>query len=220
MIVTTSGPAARTASVLRFALLSVVGVFLGHEAVYLAAHGQGHRFVEAMSAGGHDGYWTWFTVLAVGSSILASALAAMELRRAGRAARGKPVRSGRPVPYRLEVRRLWRGLFPVLVVAYLLQENIESAASAGRLSGVGPVFDAHGAAVPILALVALALATFGALVRWRLERISGRRGTPDRPIVVPRAPADRPAAGWWVVPARLSRSWILLGQAPGRAPPA
>jgi hypothetical protein len=209
--------------VARFALLALGGLLVGHQAVYVAQYGEGAALSQAMTTGGHDGYWSTFTTLALSGLLLLllrSAWRLIELRRetaglAVEAAEGQRARA-----YVRELLRLWPPLFGTVSIAYLIQENIEHLLGQGHPAGFSPLVSAQAAlALPILGLVTLAFAVVGALVRWRMAVLEARVRAARARIRWLAGPADRLVTRWALVGAIRATFWSLARQGPVRAPP-
>ena len=137
--------------VARFALLALGGLLIGHQAVYVAQYGDGAALAEAMTSGGHDGYWSTFTTVALSGLLLLllrTAWRLVELRRdaAGIVRDTSDAHPGRA--YGRELLRLWPPLFGTVAVAYLIQENIEHLVAQGHLAGFSPHRRHGGSARP------------------------------------------------------------------------
>lgn len=161
------------------ASLALASLAAGHELIYLLAHGPGEGYAVAMREGGHDRYWTSFVlvVLAVVAFLVAVAVAQL-LRLRQLAARvaigGLSVRDAATALYLRLLGPLWLKVAAVAVVAYLLQENVETVSAASPLPGFGVVSGEHALAVPILVAVSLIVTAIGALVGWRREILLAR----------------------------------------------
>ena len=230
MILATSPGSARLLGRVRFGLLAIVSVWLAHDAVFAAEHGIGAGFAQAMRAGGHDAYWPAFSVVAIVAATILGLRTVVRLGRlgeAGRAAdRRPPSRRAEAVPgrdgpgYVRELVRLWLPLAGLVGVAFAIQENVEHVAGHGHLIGLGAlVGPEYPLAIPVIALVSLAAAAVGALVRWRIAVLEGRRaartGAPrERGLA-----ARRPAPGWADVAAIRIHALFLVRPDAGRAPP-
>ena len=233
MIWQASRPTATFMRRVRFGLLAVVALFLAHDAVFLAQFGVGDGFAVAMQRSGHDVYWPAYMLL-VGSA--AAALATITLLRVARlrlqltahvASRPETPEVPRPraraaaaPSYRRELAGLWVRLLVVVVVGFVLQENLEHAGHS-HVPGIGVLFGPENPlAVPALAAVTLLLAMAGALVRWRIAVLDAQvaravaAGSPRA-----RKTATRPAAGAWIAAAVCAHHWTIARQDPGRAPP-
>jgi hypothetical protein len=226
MTVQASPRAARVLGTLRFALLAIACLGLGHDAVFALENGFGAGFTQAMSAGGHDGYWPIFSVVVVSAVTLLGLSAAVRIGRlsaggrrpggAGRLARqAQPARS-----YRQDLRALWLPLLALTAAAFTIQENIEHLAGHHHLIGLGALAGPeYPLALPAIALVTLAASALGALVRWRIAvleaRIAGRIHEPRRRGHAARRPADR----WLDVASILAHARFLTRLDAGRAPP-
>ncbi len=207
---------------MRFALLALGGLLVGHQAVYVAEYGEGGTLSQAMTTGGHDGYWSAFTTVALSGLLLLllrSAWRLLELRRdtAGIAIQASEGR--RAWVYGRELLRLWPPLFGTVAVAYLIQENVEHLAAQGHLAGFSPLVGAQAPlALPILGLVTLACAVVGALVRWRIAVLEARVRA-ARARIKWSVGADRLVVRWTLVGAIRATFWSLARQGPVRAPP-
>ena len=207
---------------LRFGMLALGGLLIGHQAVYVAQYGDGAALSQAMTSGGHDGYWTTFTTVALSGLLLLllrSAWRLHELRRDTAGIASGPGDQHRTRAYGRDLLRLWPPLFGTVAVAYLIQENLEHLAGQGHLAGFSPIVGTQAAlALPILGLVTLAFALVGALVRWRIAvleaRIRAARAHRSWPVG-----EDRFHASWAVVGAIRATFWSLARQGPVRAPP-
>jgi hypothetical protein len=156
-------------------VLAVVALLAAHSAIYLAQYGFGERFAEAMTAGGHDGWWlpASLVVLGAGAVLLLRTLGA--LGRLEAMARDVRPAAEPAVPFQPEMLSIWRRLFPIVTVLFAILENVEHLAAHGHVVGiealVGPEYPL---ALPVLALVTLGLSALGALVRWRIRVLRTR----------------------------------------------
>lgn len=209
--------------VLRFGLLSLGALLVGHQAIYVAQYGEGAALNQAMAAGGHQGYWGTFTTVAL-AGLLAlltrSAWRLFELRHSIGSGVDVPAVAAPVRSYRRELFLLWPPLFGAVAIAYGIQENIEHLIAQGHLPGFAPLVGAEAPfALPILGLVTLAFALVGALVRWRIAVLEAR-------ILAARARtrwsvgADRLHTSWTLVGAIRATFWSLARQGPVRAPPS
>lgn len=201
---------------LRLVLLLVVASFIAHDAVYLVQFGPGEAFAQAMTAGGHDGYWLTFAVTVALALILLLAAATLAITRLTRLARrlGPPDGPTDRPAYLPEAVALWRILFPVTIAVFAMQENLEGLLVHGTLPG----FDVlAGSTVPVLALVAMALAAVGGLVRWRIAALQARivRATRSRTAIKDDSLPD----AWRSVDAAAPHRWMASRRDAGRAPP-
>jgi hypothetical protein len=223
----TSSRTARLLRALRFGALALVSVAVAHDAIFAAQYGIGAGFVWAMQAGGHDGYWPAFSVLVVVVATVLGLRAAVRLGRLSGGSGRRDTAGLRPVAahrirhgYRRELARLWPPLSAVVAVAFAVQENVEHLAGHGHLIGLGALTGPeYPLAVPVLALVSLAAAALGALVRWRIAvleaRLAGRLH-----VARPRGlAARRPPRGWADVAALRALAWFVVRLDAGRAPP-
>ena len=233
MIWQASRPTATLMRRVRFSMLVLVALFLAHDAIFVAQNGIGDGFAAAMRRGGHDGYWSAYMLLVgiAGTAVVAITTVRFGRRRLRLAIPGtldrdpsfeagslQPARSA--PSYRRELLGLWVRLFVVVLVAYVIQENLEHATH-DHLPGVGVLVGPENPlALPALAVVTLLLAVLGALVRWRIavldERLARAVAGGPRPAT-PRA--THPAAGAWIAGAVCAHHWTIARQDPGRAPP-
>ncbi len=209
----------------RFAVLAVIGLFVGHTVVFAAQWGAGPSFSEAMTAGGHDGYWFVFMLAATTGGVVLALRTGVRLWSLRDDPRRRRVASGRMAALPVSVpsyagvfRGLGGRLVPTLLLGYLLQENLEHLSSHGHLIGLGALSGPENpVALPVLTLVALGLAAIGALVRWRIATLEAQRAaTTVHRLRARGLDADRPSIAWSIRPA--ARSVILLPRL-GRAPP-
>ncbi|HEX5466204.1 MAG TPA: hypothetical protein VFW92_05965, partial [Candidatus Limnocylindrales bacterium] len=170
MVGSTDPRSARRLRRIRFALLALGGLLLGHTAVYAVAFGDGSAFGQQMRLGGHDGYWPAFAGAALAGLVVLAVDGLLGLLRAWRGARPsafggarnsplgvtrrsplriartpavEPTADGRSAPdYLTEFLDLWGPLFIVVGAAFLVQENAESLIVHGQLPLLG-VFTAH-----------------------------------------------------------------------------
>lgn len=230
MVLSTSPRLARRWSRLRFAILLLVTVLIGHDAVFASQFGLGNGFRQAMTAGGHDAYWMAFSVVIVALGGLAlgrEVLRGLQLSRrgsqldaSGPGASAPAVLAG-AAGYVAELRRIWPKLFVATVALFTIQENLEHIAAGQAPHGLGSLIGAeHPYAVPVLAIVVGIAAAIGAMIRWRIHLLEVRaaRAAARKPRL--RGPlALRPAAVWWTVAATTRHSWFLVRLDAGRAPP-
>jgi len=216
---------ARVAARTRFVLLALVSLFLGHQAVYAMGHGIGAGFASAMTELGHGAYWAPFTLMAAAAAISLAAssglaLARLHRRLAGTANAVLPNPSpAAPGIYHHELAAIWPRLAVVVVAMFAVQENIETFLARGDVPGVDVLLGGERPlAIPVLALVALALAAIGALVRWRISILTTRLR-----VMALRLRAQlrdsRPAREWAAIHAAAPHRWTLDRRDAGRAPP-
>lgn len=172
-------PRSRLASLAVLGALSLAALALSHELIYLIAHGAGEGYETAMREGGHDRYWTSFLLIVtlVTSGLSAVGVAQVRrLRRLAAAMRAESVRVGDVGPSRFFglLGPLWLRLSATVMVAYVLQENIETASTGAPLPGLGVLGGEHAVALPVMLAVSFLVATVGALVGWRREVILAR----------------------------------------------
>ena len=173
----------------RFLALALVGLVVGHEAVYLAEYGATYQSTAA--ATGH-GYWLTFALLSliVGGIPLAAAGVGLirlrvSLRRlAGDAAALARARSTNAAPsYLSEFTGLFPRLYVVIVTGFTVQENVEWLVSGHGVPGLWVL--SSGAVLPVLLAISVLVAVAGAWLRWReavLERRLAAAQAGGRPI--------------------------------------
>ena len=209
----------------RFIALVLVSAVVAHTAVYAAHAGVGEGFATAMRRSGHDTYWLPAALLVVALAALLAARGALvtwrTIRRGGTAALG-PTRHHPEAPtYTSQLLRLWPQLSAATLVAFAVQENVEHLLTDGHLLGIDALIGArHPLALPVIAVVALAMAAAGAVVRWRVAALVARIAAAH---AVSRAPLDdhrRTRAGrWQAIAALCAVRWLLVRRDLGRAPP-
>jgi hypothetical protein len=232
MVVLTDRRRARTLPWVRLAALLPLSLLLGHEAVFVLQFGIGDGLRQAMSAGGHDHYWTAFTV------VITAVSAGLFLREVGRAARLQSRlrelrRSAPAVPgpvsaltqggaWRAEFRGMWPSLFAITAAGFTVQENLEHLGAGQAPHGLGSLIGGeHPLALPILALVSGAIAAIGALIRWRVRSLEARVAAARAATARRRHPrAIAPAREWPAIGALRAHAWFLVRLLAGRAPPA
>ncbi len=211
---------ARWAPRIRLTLLLIVAVFLGHDAVYLAQYGLGSTLVQVMTERGHDAYWPTLISLALLSGTLLVAGALATVVRLRRRLVGLPERRASTASaYLPEVLRLWRVLLPATILLFALQENVEYLFTHGDVLGIEAIVGPNAPlAIPVLALVTLALAALGGLVRWRIAVLQARIARAITRIVE-RIAAAEPAHEWARIHDAAPHRWMRSRPDAGRAPP-
>ncbi len=232
MTLRTSRSTARAAGSGRFVLLAIVALFVAHDAIFLAEYGIGDTFAAAMRQSGHDGYWPIYMLLVgvAGAALVASTalrvarlrlrLAALGTSHRGVFAQELQDRAPDVRSYRRELLVLWIRLFAAVVLAFVIQENLEHVAH-HHVPGLGVLLGPENPlALPVLAAITFILAAVGALVRWRIA-ILGERLAQAIAAGAYRSGlrATGPAAGSWVAAAVCAHRWTIARQDPGRAPP-
>jgi hypothetical protein len=222
MVISASHRAVRAWRLVRLLVLLPISVLIGHDAIFALQYGLGDNLRQAMSLGGHDGYWMALSVVIVG---LALAVLAREGQRwlrlwlRTRTIRTRATERGRPT-WLPEVRRIWPALLALTSIAFAIQENIEHVAIGEPAPGLGVLVGAeHPAAIPILAAITLLVAAVGSLVRWRVAILEYRVATAaHRPRERGLHP-QRPGLAWPALAALCSHRWLLVRLDVGRAPP-
>lgn len=185
--------------------LVLASLALGHELIYLLAHGFGDGYARAMQEGGHDRYWTSFVLIVLVVTGCLGVIATAQWRRLRRLAADVQAGTARLKGGGLDrffelLRPLWIRVSAGTIAAYLIQENVETASIGAPLPGLGVLGGEHAIALPVLLAVSLVVAAIGALVGWRREVLLARiRAAAMRRLRAPAAtlrPAlviDRPA---------------------------
>jgi hypothetical protein len=215
MIVRTSPRLARLGPRLRDAALVLFALFVAHDAIYIAQYGAGDAYSRAMSAGGHDAYWTPTSLVLGMSAAVIFVLTLRLLGRLRREAADAPA-STAGTSYLQELGRTWLRLFPTVAVLFVVQENAEHLATDGHLHGLA--FLAGSPTLPVLAATTFVLAAVGSLLRWRIRSLEARLAAAARARFAPPVAmvGDR---GWRVIAAAIAHFWILGRRDAGRAPP-
>jgi hypothetical protein len=208
----------------RFWALALVGLLVGHQAVYLAEYGS--RYSDAMARTGH-GYWLVFAlfVLVVGGVPIAATVIGLtrlwaRLRRTARvmggAHRVRPTERG--PSYFGELVSLMPRLLVTVLVGFVIQENVEAASIGHPLVGLGVLNDLMTLQilVAITALVALA----GAWLRWRESVLVARLRTMRAALAHANAlAASRESGRWTEIAAAVALRWLIARRIAGRSPP-
>lgn len=161
--------------------LVLASLALSHHLIYFLVHGSGESYSRAMTEAGHDRYWTTFLLVIGTVTVVLTAVAVRQLRRlAALAAAARVgnvnVRDVGVDGFLRTLVPLWIRLMLLTAVAFLLQENIESASVGQAMPGLGPINGEHGVALPIIGAVSLLIAAVRALVRWRRDVLLARLG--------------------------------------------
>ena len=223
----------RSSAILRFRRLqfwafALLGLVIGHDAVFIAEYGPSSA--RALAATGH-GYWYTFAALALllaGIPIVAGLLGLARLRarivlvrRRRPASRAERDRRDPAPAYLDEFLGLAPRLFAVIVIGFLVQENLEHVAAGHGLHGLAVlVWPHHPLALPVLFGVSILLGLAAAWIRWR-GAVLERRLAAARAGVERLAPAGaaRAASRWRDVAARVAHGWLIARRLAGRAPP-
>ncbi|HUL78730.1 MAG TPA: hypothetical protein VL691_15810 [Vicinamibacteria bacterium] len=224
MILTFDAPKRRWVGRVRFASLALIGLIVGHDAVYL---GQGGSPVGLIATHGHE-YWLRFALLGLvlgGIPIVAAAVSLVRLwgavRADARLAVGDelPAHTSEP-SYTSELLPLFVRLFVVIALAFAVQENLEHLATGSGFIGLGALSGpGYPLAVPILAGVALLLAAAGAWFRTRAAALRGQLAAIRRAATYRFAGHRRAPLAWRQIAAQVAHRWLLARARTGRAPP-
>lgn len=199
-----------------FWALSGVLLLVSHDAVFLAQLGPGEVLSRTLRQAAHD-YWgtASLAVAVVGAAAaLAIALRIVRLRQRAAALGVRPLTAGRR-GYLRRVASVWLALFAVVVIGFLIQENLEHAGAHGHLIGIGALIGPeYPLAIPVIGLISLGAAFVGAAI-----------GGAERALVAAIAQilrhVLRPPRRLARAPLRLGspRRSPLAGTPAGRAPP-
>jgi hypothetical protein len=207
---------------MRQVMLALSALFVAHDAIYVARYGVGDGYARAMTAQGHDGYWapaSFLLVVGVAVVALAGLAAYRRVRSDAEGIDQFALADGGP-SYSAELAGIWLRLFPTVTVLFSIQENIEQLAVDGHLAGIAPLFGPGSAVVlPVLAATTFALASVGAVVRWRIRVLVARIAAAAARQRYPRCRAIAQPSGWGSVAATIAHRWIIGRRDAGRAPP-
>jgi hypothetical protein len=208
----------RSRDLLTLAALSLAALVLGHDLIFLLTYGL--DFGVAMQRTGHGAPWlvTVITAATVAGSM--TALAARRLLALSRLARDlgrghAHVRGGSWSDLGNQILRLWAPILVIGLALFVVNENLERVAIGMPLPGMVVLFgSAHAPTILVFALVALFVAAFGGLYRWRRDVLMAR-------VVAVRAQwADRGPSVLRPRPwADRRRPSIISQRLAGRAPP-
>jgi hypothetical protein len=162
------------------ATLVLAGLALSHELSYLLAHASGDGYVRAMREAGHDRYWTSFLSTVGVVTVALATVGLRQLRRLSRQAAASDrissasTRDGSARTFGRMTVQLWLVLGVGTAVAYLVQENLESAVVGLPMPGLSVVGGEHVVALPVVAIASLLGAFIGALARWQRRILLAR----------------------------------------------
>jgi hypothetical protein len=207
---------------LRFLAFAALGSLVAHDAIFAAQYGLGQAREDVLASTAH-GYWPVFvilTVLAFAAGAGAAVRGVIHLRRLVRGLPATPRPADQP-GYLAEVAHLWPRLLAIVVLTFLVQENLEHLAGGRDLPGLW-VLSAPGypLAIPVLVAVTGLLAAVGGWLQWHRETLVRRLSAARTAAARPRATAHAPHGRWALLAALLAHRWILLRRDAERAPPA
>jgi hypothetical protein len=204
--------------------LALLGVVVGHEAVYLAAYGD--QYATAMARTGHW-YWLAFALLGVvvgGIPIAATIAGIVRLRGAIRrnpdasSARSHRRELAGGPSYLGEFASLLPRLFLLVLIGFTIQENVEGLLTFGALPGLH-VLDSL-MALQVLFAISCLICLAGAWLRWREAVLEARFCAAPAPVVhAPVAGATPDLQRWTGIAASVAHQWLLARGIAGRAPP-
>ena len=197
--------------------LTAVALVLAHNLIFLVTYGAGAG--AALARTGHDARWgdAATVVLALGGTLLTAgawrlwrlARRVRDLERSGLRPR---VRNGHSLIR--TVLRFWVVIAPLSAALLVAQENIEHLSVGLPLPLLGVLYSAeYPVTVPVVALVALAIAAVAGLFAMRVAALQAR--VAELTLRHRRVPAGRRRPAW---PQRVATS-ILGCRMAGRAPP-
>lgn len=146
-----------------------VALLVSHDAIFLAQIGPGQALVRTLREAGHE-YWGLASLLigVIGLSVLAATMVRLrDLRRQAAALDTRPVaRSPSDVGRWLAA---WARLMAVVVIGFLIQENIEHLVGHSHAPGLGALIGPeYPLALPVIALIS-GLAAFVAVAVSQAE---------------------------------------------------
>lgn len=159
--------------------LVLAALALSHHLIYFLAHGDGPAYARAMNAAGHDRYWATFLVAVGVSAGAIVAISVHQLRRLSRLADvtrngGLRVDDGGLCVLLRMIANTWLRVAAGTIVAYLLQENLETLSVGISMPGLGVISGELAFSLPVIALVALLVATVQAIAKWRRNLLLAR----------------------------------------------
>ncbi len=168
--------ASRAATAVAVVAMCLVALVLAHNLVFLAGYAYAYR--DALAQTGHGDAWSAAVTTVLAAGVACLLVAFWKLRRLTALARDlAPVSADAPSTgsfVRRWLRLAWR-LALVTALLFVVQENIEHFQIGEPLPGLG-VLDSseYPNAIPIIALVGLAVAFVGALFGWRFSTLLAR----------------------------------------------
>jgi hypothetical protein len=202
-------------------LLALVAFVLTHQLVF--AYTYGAEVDAALERTGHGFAWSTTIVFSVAAAAVLSVAACLELWRLSRRAGAiggnrliEPLRSDEPVrALLLPVVRIGAAIALAVAAMLVVSENIEHLLARVPLPGLS-VFSGpeYSGTLPILLIVAFAVAFVRALFSWRREVLVARLRAAPSPLPRPCSTSVRPAV------ATGQRPSTLVGRLfASRAPP-
>lgn len=195
---------------LAFWALAGVALLISHDATWLAQVGPGEALTSALRHGAHD-YWGTASTALTAVGVAAAIWAAIRLDRLRRrsSTSADETTPQDPGSYARRVGGAWLGLFAVVAIGFVIQENLEHALSHGHGLGAGAVLGPeYPLALPVIgvitllaALLAAAFVTAETILLARLDavrpalRAPRRIQRPVRRILLPGAVDARTHAG-------------------------
>lgn len=152
---------------LAFWALAAVSLLVSHDAIWLVQLGAGEDLAAALRSGGH-GYWGVASV-ALGVSGLAGVTAVgrhlWHLRRAANRVASTTALRPRGASYLSRVSRAWAWLLVLVLIGFVLQENVEHTLTHGQAPGFGALLGPeHPLAIPVIAAITLIGALLASVV--------------------------------------------------------
>jgi len=178
-----------------------------HNVVYVVELGPTNALETTLTSGEHA-YWPAASLLTTAFGLLAAAgwsVRILWLRRRARLTRGaarQPAPASRRGAWLADAARTWLRLAAAVLIAFLIQENIEHAIAHHHVVGFAPLLDAHLVVIPALLLatgIAAAMLAFAAhreadLLARILAAAAQRRAPRVLPVRLPRMSAHASGA--------------------------
>jgi hypothetical protein len=149
-----------------FWVAAAVALLVAHDGLYVLELGSGRAVAQALRTAGH-GYWPIASTLLLAAGIAVAAVWAVRLAHLTWRARSAAPGSGRRArSWSGRVIRLWPRLLAVVLLAFLVQENIEHLGGHGHVLGLHAIGPEHPLAIPLVA----ALSAVAALIVAAIQR--------------------------------------------------
>ena len=200
-----------------FWLAAAVALLVAHDGNSFLELGSGRAVAQALRAAGH-GYWPLASILLLAAGV--AMMAAWAVRLAFLTWRARDVAHPRggeqPRSWTGRVVRLWPRLLAVVLLAFLVQENLEHLAGHGHVLGLDAIGPEHPLAIPVLIAVSAIAALIVAAVGRHEAALLLRLASAQRGRLRPHGSVGllRPQRG------KIARPRPLAGKRALRAPPA
>jgi len=158
-------------------LMVLTTLVVAHDLVFLVGYGSAYQVELART--GHDARWETTVAIVAATAVVMLAVSLWQLHRLGVVARQLRVDEGGLSPHARAFARdilgLWGRLALASTVLFAIQENVEHASAHEALPGLSVLGSPeYPFAALIIAAVSLAVATIGALLGWRRERLAAQ----------------------------------------------